>query len=123
MLNLNKVMLTGFLADKPITRLAGDSTVTRFSMGVTVKYFDNEAVERERTYWARVVAWNARGKSAARHLDKGSHVLVEGQLRFNEWVDEASQQKRSQTEIHADNILFLDRKSGTESSVELPDAA
>ncbi|MGN6186818.1 MAG: single-stranded DNA-binding protein [Thermoanaerobaculia bacterium] len=123
MLNYNKVILTGFVAAKPVTRVAGASTVTRFSLGVTEKYFGNDGSARERTYWARIVAWNARGTNAEKYLDKGSHVLVEGQLRYNDWVDKETQQERSQTEIHADSIKFLDRKPGSDSYVELPAVA
>jgi len=49
-------------------------------------------------------------ENAAQYLKKGSHVLIEGSLRTSEWDDKDSGQKRWKTEVHANQVIFLDKK-------------
>jgi len=111
MINLNRVLISGFLGSDPETKKAGNSTVTRFSIAVNDRWTDNEGERQERTHWIPVVAWNSRGENAAKFIHKGSHVLVEGSLSVSSWDDKESGDKRSKTEVVASQIIFLDRKS------------
>jgi single-strand DNA-binding protein len=110
MLNLNRVLITGYLGKAPETTPAGSTTVTKFSLAVTDRWKDGNGERQERTNWLNVVVWNGNGENASQYLKKGSHVLIEGSLRTSEWEDKESGQKRWKTEIHASQVIFLDKK-------------
>ena len=108
--NLNRVILTGYLGKDPETQPAGATTVTKFSVAVTDRWKDGSGEKQERTNWLNIVVWNGNGENVAQYLKKGSHVLIEGSLRVSEWDDKDSGQKRSRTEVHASQVIFLDKK-------------
>ena len=108
--NLNRVILTGYLGKDPETQAAGATTVTKFSVAVTDRWKDGSGEKQERTNWLNIVVWNGNGENVAQYLKKGSHVLIEGSLRVSEWDDKDSGQKRWRTEVHASQVIFLDKK-------------
>ena len=59
------------------------------------------------------VVWKVLAETCAKYLKKGSKVLVEGRLKTREY--EKNQQKRSVTEIIAEDVQFmniLEKKEG-----------
>ena len=117
--NLNRVILTGYLGKDPETQPAGATTVTKFSVAVTDRWKDGAGEKQDRTNWLSIVVWNGNGENVAQYLKKGSHVLIEGSLRVSEWDDKDSGQKRSRTEVHASQVIFLDKKP-EETKAPLP---
>jgi single-strand DNA-binding protein len=117
--NLNRVILTGYLGKDPEVQPAGATTVTKFSVAVTDRWKDGAGEKQERTNWLNVVVWNGNGENVAQYLKKGSHVLIEGSLRVSEWDDKESGQKRWRTEVHASQVIFLDKKP-EETKAALP---
>jgi single-strand DNA-binding protein len=117
--NLNRVILTGHLGKDPETQPAGVTTVTKFSVAVTDRWKDGNGEKQERTNWINIVVWNGNGENVAQYLKKGSHVLIEGSLRVSEWDDKDSGQKRWRTEVHASQVIFLDKKP-EETQAPLP---
>ena len=109
--NLNRVIVTGYLGKDPETQPAAATTVTKFSLAVTDRWKDGSGEKQERTNWINIVVWNGNGENVAQYLKKGSHVLVEGSLRVSEWDDKESGQKRWKTEVHASQVIFLDKKA------------
>lgn len=108
--NLNRVIVTGYLGKDPETQPAAATTVTKFSLAVADRWKDGAGEKQERTNWINIVVWNGNGENVAQFLKKGSHVLVEGSLRVSEWDDKESGQKRWRTEVHASQVIFLDKK-------------
>src|SRR3954451_5148897 len=58
LLNLNRVLITGYLGKTPETTPAGSTTVTKFSLAVTDRWKDGNGDRQERTNWLNVVVWN-----------------------------------------------------------------
>jgi single-strand DNA-binding protein len=106
MQNLNKCIVSGHLGQDPTT-VETENAPTRFSIAVNERW-GTGSEKKERVNWFPVVVWGNVAKMAKKYLKKGSHVLVEGSLRLNEWEDEKG--KHSRVEIVAANILFLDKK-------------
>ena len=52
-----------------------------------------------------VVAWGRTAEVCKRYLTKGSQVLVEGRISYNEW--EKDGQRRSKHQVVAENVQFL----------------
>ena len=111
MFSLNRVIVTGYLGKDPETAQAAATTVTKFSLAVTDRWKDGSGEKQERTNWLNIVVWNGNGENVAQYLKKGSHVLIEGSLRTSEWDDKDTGQKRWKTEVHASQVIFLDKKA------------
>ncbi|MGH9542845.1 MAG: single-stranded DNA-binding protein [Terriglobales bacterium] len=61
-----------------------------------------------RTEWHRVIAWGKRG-DFAKNVAKGSHVHVEGELRWRLYTGKDNVLRRI-CEVHLGSIRKLDRK-------------
>jgi single-strand DNA-binding protein len=110
MRSLNRVILTGHLGKDPETTPAGDTTVTKFSLGVNDRWKNGAGEKQERTNWVNVTTFNGAGDPLTQYLKSGSHVLVEGSIRTSEWTDKESGQKRWGFEIIASQVIFLEKK-------------
>lgn len=80
----NHVTLVGYLGDNPEQR--DGHAVLRLATKTSWKPKDSDEW-KERTEWHRVVAWGQLA-AAVKPLAKGDHVLVEGELRSNEYEAE-----------------------------------
>ncbi len=77
----NHVTLVGYLGDKPDLY----EGLAVLSMATKTSWKPKDSDEwKERTEWHRVVAWGKLAE-AVKPLAKGDHVLVEGELRSNEY--------------------------------------
>ena len=79
-----------------------------------------------RTEWHRLVAW-ANLSTFASTLKKGTHVAVEGELRYREFVPKKQKkskngdQKIRVAEIHLSKIAKLDRAEKRDSDAPVPE--
>jgi single-strand DNA-binding protein len=115
---------TGNLGRDPELRTTGcGKSVANFSIAVSSGFGDNK-----RTDWFECVAWERKAEAISQNLSKGSKVAIQGQIRFDEWEDKETGQKRKQAKLIVDQIEFLnsrdhheeespatDRESGTKS--------
>ena len=60
----------------------------------------------EETVWHKVIVWSRLGEICADHLHTGNPIFVEGSIRTSRWIDKEGG-RRTSTEIHADNVIFL----------------
>jgi single-strand DNA-binding protein len=108
MASVNKVILIGRLGRDPELRYTqGGQAVANFTLATNERYSNKSGEQQERTEWHRIVAWGKTGELCAQYLAKGRNVYVEGRLQTREWEDKEGQ-KRSTTEIVAQNVTFLD---------------
>ncbi len=117
-MDLNKVMIIGNVGREPEMRFTANGTaVTSFSVAVNRVSLGQENDRREETEWFRVVAWNKLAETCNQYLAKGSRIYVEGRLQTRSWEGNDGQ-KRYTTEVVANNVIFLDRRSQSETSEE-----
>ena len=111
MANLNKVMIIGNVGTDPEMRFTPNGNpVTSFRVA-TSRFFTNPEGERKQeTEWFTVTAWNKLAESCNQYLAKGRRAYVEGRLRSRVWEGQDGQ-KRTQVEIVAERVLFLDRQA------------
>lgn len=113
MSGVNKVILVGHLGKDPEVRhLEGGNTVVRFTLATSETY-TKEGRRVEQTEWHNIVVWRGLADIAARFLQKGKLVYIEGKLRTRSYEDKEGN-KRYSTEIAADNFTMLGRKSDFE---------
>ena len=107
MASVNKVILIGNLGRDPELRYTqGGQAVANFSIATTERFPSKSGEQQERTEWHRIVAWGKTAENCAQYLSKGRSVYVEGRLQTRDWEDKEGQ-KRSTTEIVAQNVTFL----------------
>ncbi len=58
------------------------------------------------------MAWRGLAELARAYLRRGSLVCVEGELKTRHYDDPATGQRRYVTEVVAEQILLLDKKTG-----------
>lgn len=109
---LNKVLLIGNVGRDPDVRhLEGGASVASFTLATTERFRERGSGEtKEITEWHNIVAWRQLADLAENFIRKGSQIFVEGRIRSRSW-DDQNGQKRYITEILADSIQLLGRKS------------
>lgn len=118
-MSLNKVMLIGNVGRDPEVRYldgqAGNAKVATFTLATTERYKDRSGETRETTEWHNIVAWRGLADICEKYVKKGTQVYIEGRIRTRSW-DDQSGNKRYTTEIMADNMQLLGRKSDNPGS-------
>ena len=112
-MSLNKAMLIGNVGKDPEVRyLEGNNgaKVATFTLATTERYRDRNGETRENTEWHNIVAWRNTADVVERFVRKGTQLYIEGRIRTRSW-DDQSGNKRYTTEIIADTLQLLGRKS------------
>lgn len=108
---INTVILMGTLASDVDLRYTSKGTaVANLRVVNTMVFTSGAGVRREDSCLVDITAWSKLAENCAEYLGKGSKILLEGQLRTNEWEDKFGQ-KNSRLVINARVIQFLDAKS------------
>lgn len=109
----NQIMIDGNLGKDVETKYTpGGLTVSNFSLATTKK---NKDKEKEVTTWFRVTCFGALAELAAKYLEKGKEVIVQGELSTQEWTDKEGRQRYS-LEVTADKLRFVGRKGDSNNS-------
>ena len=112
-MSLNKAMLIGNVGKDPEVRyLEGNNgaKVATFTLATTERYRDRNGETRENTEWHNIVAWRNTADVVERFVRKGTQVYIEGRIRTRSW-DDQSGNKRYTTEIIADTLQLLGKKT------------
>ena len=112
-MSLNKAMLIGNVGRDPEVRyLEGNNgaKVATFTIATTERYRDRNGEIRENTEWHNIVAWRNNADVAEKFIRKGTQLYVEGRIRTRSWDDQTGN-KRYTTEIIADTLQLLGKKS------------
>jgi single-strand DNA-binding protein len=119
MSGINKVFLIGHLGKNPEFRyLTGNVAVVSFPLA-TSEMLIKDGRKVEQTEWHNIVMWRALADIAAKLLEKGKLISVEGKIRTRSFEDKEGHKKYT-TEIVAENFQLLGRKSDFEDTTELP---
>ncbi|MDA9554721.1 single-stranded DNA-binding protein [Pelobium sp.] len=114
MSGINKVILVGHLGKDPEVRhLEGNVTVVSFPLATSESY-NKDGKRVEQTEWHNIVMWRGLADVAAKYLQKGKLVYIEGKIRTRSFEDREGH-KRSTTEIVAENFTMLGRKTDFEN--------
>lgn len=104
---VNKVILVGHAGQDPETKYTQAGTaVTRLSLATTSVRKDRDGNTQERTEWHRVVFFGKLAEIAGEYLRKGSHVYVEGSIRYDKFTGQDGVEKYT-TDIVADEMQML----------------
>lgn len=111
-MSLNKVQLIGNLTRDPEMRqIPGGQIVSTFGMATNFTWTDQSGQKQSKPEYHNIVAWRKLGEICGQYLKKGSKIYIDGRIQTREWEGEDGN-KRYRTEIIAENMIMLDRKSG-----------
>ncbi|MFD0766371.1 single-stranded DNA-binding protein [Mucilaginibacter lutimaris] len=114
MSGINKVILVGHLGKDPEVRhLEGGVAVASFPLA-TSETFNKDGRKVEQTEWHNIVMWRGLADVAAKFLQKGKLVYIEGKLRTRSFEDKEGIKKYT-TEVVAENFTMLGRKTDFEN--------
>jgi single-strand DNA-binding protein len=112
-MDLNKVMLIGRItSDIQLRTIPSGQSVASFGVATNRRWKDQNTGEmKEDSQFHNIVAWRKLAEICSQYMSKGMKVFVEGRLQTRSWDDQQTGQKKYRTEILAENIIMLDKKS------------
>lgn len=119
MANLNRVLLIGNLTRDPELRVTPKGTsICQFGLAVNRTFKDGAGQPREETTFIDIEAWGRQGEVISKYCSKGRPLFVEGRLRFDQWEDKNSGQKRSRLSVVLENFQFIGSRGDNPSEGE-----
>ena len=108
---INRVELLGRVGVDPEMRYTqGGTAITRVRLA-TDRHRQNGETE---TDWHDVTCWGKLAEAVNTYVGKGDRLYVTGRLAQNSYETDDGQ-KRHRTEIHAQEVVFLDSKNGNKA--------
>ena len=115
-MSFNKIILVGNLGKDPELNYTPQGTaVCKLSVATSEKRRDKSGEMQDITTWFRVTLWEKRAETAAKYLQKGTSVYIEGRLRVEEWADKDGKNRHT-LEVHATEMQFLGSNSESQNS-------
>ncbi|CAD7288271.1 single-stranded DNA-binding protein [Campylobacter suis] len=103
----NKVVLVGNLTkDIELRYSQSGSCIGNSSIAVTRKYTSTQGQKAEETCFIDLIFFGKTAEIANQYLSKGSKLLVEGRLKFEQWQDNYGN-NRSKHSVSVENIEML----------------
>ncbi|HEX5623906.1 MAG TPA: single-stranded DNA-binding protein [Sulfuricurvum sp.] len=106
----NKVILVGNLTRDIELRYSQNGSAIAKSAIATSRKFTLNGEKKEETCFVDITFFGRSGEVANQYLRKGSKILVEGRLQFEQWVDQQSGQKRSKHSVIVETMQMLDSR-------------
>ena len=108
MASYNRVILVGNLTRAPELRHAPSGTaVTNFRLAVSETFRGRQDGQTtEVVCYVDVAVWDRQAETCNQYLAKGSPVLVEGRLVYDEWKNPQGE-TRNRLSVRADRVQFL----------------
>jgi single-strand DNA-binding protein len=114
MANFNKVLLMGNLTrDVEMRYTPSGMALARLGLAVNRKWKDPKTNEfREEVTFVDIDVWGKQAETANQYLAKGRQVFVEGRLKYDQWDDKTTGQKRSKLLVVAERLQFVGGAGG-----------
>lgn len=114
MASFNRIIIVGNLTRDPELKPVGGNNVCRLGIASNRQFKNKQtgAVEQD-VCFVDVDVWGVQAESSNKYLEKGSPVLVEGRLKFDQWKD-AEGNMRSRHSIVAERVVFLGSRQNSE---------
>lgn len=112
-MNLNKVFLGGNLTRDPEVKYTqSNQAVANLGLAVNRRWRTPEGEQREEVTFIDCEAWGKTAEMLGKFFTKGRPIFIEGRLKYDEWQDKTSGQKRSRLKVTIENFHFVDSKPG-----------
>ena len=108
MASFNKVVLLGNLTRDPeLKKSPAGVSVAKIRLAVNETYKDRQTGQpKEVACFVDVAVWDKQAESCGQYLTRGSQILVEGRLVYEEWKN-AQGESRNRLSVRADRVQFI----------------
>ena len=119
---VNKAIIIGNVGSDPdIRTMPNGNQVVNLSIATSDEWKDkNTGDKKEKTEWHRCVFFNKIADIAAKYVNKGSKIYIEGRLQTRSYEQDGV--KKYSTEIVVNDMQMLDSKN-TNSNNEVKEAS
>lgn len=119
-MSVNKVILVGNVGKDPDVRhLEGGTSVASFPLATSETYKNKSGEKVTNTEWHNIVVWRGLAEVAEKYVKKGAQIYIDGRIRTRSY-DDKDGNKKYITEINADTLRLLGKKSDTDSGSNEP---
>ncbi len=109
----NKIILVGNLTrDIELRYSQGGMGIAKTAIATSRKFTSN-GEKKEEVCFVDITFFGRSAEVANQYLRKGSKILVEGRLNFEQWVDQNGQ-KRSKHSVIVETMQMLDSRSDSQ---------
>ena len=116
----NKVILVGNLTrDIEVRHSQVGLAIANTAIATSRKFKDQSGGQKEEVCFTDITFFGRSAEVAKQYLHKGSKILVEGRLVFDQWVDQNGQ-KRSKHSVAVETMQMLDSKGDNSSYTPAP---
>jgi single-strand DNA-binding protein len=110
-MNINHIIITGNLVANPSLRETNTGTAVATATIANNEFLSDGQGERQRvTTFVDVTVWGKSGENFASLAKKGQEIIIEGQLRRNDWESEDGQ-RHSKHFLKAESWQFTQSKA------------
>ena len=115
----NKLILVGNLTRDIELRYAESGSGIANTAIATSRKFTQNGEKKEEVCFVDITFFGRSAEVANQYLRKGSKILVEGRLKFDQWVDQNGQ-KRSKHSVIVETMQMLDSKGDNQGGKNTP---
>lgn len=108
---MNTAILIGNITNDLEVRPAGQSNVLKFGLGVRGNF------KKDETNFIQVEAWGKNAENIAKYFEKGSKILIQGELKQNRFEDKDGN-KREKVYVNVDKFEFLESKGSNQGQTK-----
>lgn len=110
---MNKVILKGNVTRNPEVKYTPKGTaVCDVGIAVNKVWYDDQQQKREEVTFVDVRFWGRHAETVGKHFNKGRPILIEGELRQEEWEDKETGKPRRKTLVVASGFEFCGEVRG-----------
>lgn len=115
---MNTATLIGYTGGESELRYTqSGQPVMNFSLATTERWKDESGAKHEKTEWHKIVMFGKRAEGLSKHITKGVHLCVVGQIQTQKWQDKQGNDRYT-TQIKANNVEFLGGGNGRDRQAD-----
>lgn len=108
MASFNKVILMGNLTRDPELRYTPSGTaIAGFGIATNRRWKDQDGNQKEEVTYIDITAFGKQAEVIGQYFQKGKGIHIEGRLKFDQWDDKTTGQKRSKLGVVLDRFEFI----------------
>lgn len=114
MASFNRVIIAGRLTRDPELKQIGANQVCRLGIASNRQFKNKQTGAMEQDVcFVDVDVWGVQAESTNQYLQKGSPVLIDGRLKYDQWKDAEGVMKNRHS-IVAERVVFLGSRQDSE---------
>ena len=108
MASFNKVILMGNLTRDPELRYTPSGmAIAAFGIATNRRWKDQDGNQKDEVTYIDITAFGKQAEVIGQYFQKGKGIHIEGRLKFDQWDDKTTGQKRRKLGVVLDRFEFI----------------